>query len=205
MLREARLELMSVDVKSLASGGACAVGGFFGIRAGCDCTRCWSSCSRDRRCFSSRCYSPGKHTFAFWTGDLVALVVGDADEKFEMPRSSSALRRKMSAEQLTMEVGLLTGPRPGTISLGLVMSMAVLHSKWTTSYLCSFLMELSCSSFALCSSSTAPIISFTTLIMALNWLSVRPFSMVSGIRNGITLQAITSLVRPSFLCVMASL
>uniref|UniRef100_A0A6B0U315 Putative secreted protein n=1 Tax=Ixodes ricinus TaxID=34613 RepID=A0A6B0U315_IXORI len=88
------------------------------------------------------------------------------------------------------------GPRPGTISLGLVMSMAVL---------CSFLMELSCSSFALCSSSTAPIISFTTLIMALNWLSVRPFSMVSGIRNGITLQAITSLVSPSFLCVMASL
>ncbi|CAN7950595.1 unnamed protein product [Ixodes pacificus] len=66
-------------------------------------------------------------------------------------------------------------------------------------------MELSCSSFALCSSSTAPIISFTTLIMALNWLSVRPFSMVSGIRNGITLQAITSLVRPSFLCMRAQI
>jgi len=75
----------------------------------------------------------------------------------------------------------------------------------TDTYLDSCWMELSCSNFVRCSPSTRLTISLITVIRALNWFNVSPFSILNGIRNGRILVAISSFVIPSFLCVNANL
>lgn len=72
-------------------------------------------------------------------------------------------------------------------------------------YLDSCWIEFSCSNFVRCSPSTRLTISLITVISALNWFNVSPFSMLSGIRNGRIFVAISSFVIPSFLCVNANL
>lgn len=85
MLREARLELISVDVRSLGSCAGCVGVGLAGTSEGCERTRCCISCSRANLCFSSMV---SDCCFGFCVGDFVALALGDCAEKFEMPRSS---------------------------------------------------------------------------------------------------------------------
>lgn len=72
-------------------------------------------------------------------------------------------------------------------------------------YFVSCRTEFNCSRRARCSVSMVDIISFTIAIMALNCWIVKPFSMLSGTRNGIILVAMISFVIPSFLLLMISL
>lgn len=66
-------------------------------------------------------------------------------------------------------------------------------------------MAFNCSILVRCSVSTRLIMSFNTENKVLNWFIVNPFSIVSGIKNGITFVAKISLGIPNFLCVSASL